>query len=137
MEKFVHDENIRLYRRLLAEATDTERRRVLLKLLADEEAKDQRPPERKQVEPSGDNTASRPPACCEAPPGIARPSPSNENGGCPVYGIPSNTPQSSTTGPIRSQTVEHPTTPAQMVPIMPGNPGAMMRETKTTTSAQK
>ena len=59
MEKFVHDENIRLYRRLLAEATDTERRRVLLKLLADEEAKDQRPPERKQVEPSGDNTARR------------------------------------------------------------------------------
>jgi hypothetical protein len=46
MEKFIHDENIRLYRRLLAEATDTERRRVLLKLLADEEAKDQRPPER-------------------------------------------------------------------------------------------
>jgi hypothetical protein len=34
--------------RLLAEATDAERRRVLLKLLADEEAKDQRPPERKQ-----------------------------------------------------------------------------------------
>jgi hypothetical protein len=48
MEKFIHDENIRLYRRLLAEVTDTERRRVLLKLLADEEAKDQRPPERKQ-----------------------------------------------------------------------------------------
>ena len=48
MEKFIHDENIRLYRRLLAEAADTERRKVLLKLLADEEAKDQRPPECKQ-----------------------------------------------------------------------------------------
>jgi len=48
MEKFIHDENIRLYRRLLAEATDAERRMVLLKLQADEEAKDQRPPERKQ-----------------------------------------------------------------------------------------
>jgi len=48
MEKFIHDENIRLYRRLLAEATDAERRMVLLKLLADEEAKDQRPLERKQ-----------------------------------------------------------------------------------------
>jgi hypothetical protein len=48
MEKFIHDENIRLYRRVLAEATDAERRRVLLKLPADEEAKDQRPPERKQ-----------------------------------------------------------------------------------------
>jgi len=48
MEKFIHDENIRLYRRLLVEAADAERRRVLLKLLAEEEAKDQRPPERKQ-----------------------------------------------------------------------------------------
>jgi len=48
MEKFIHDENIRLYRRLLAEAADAERRSVLLKLLADEEAKDQRPPERKR-----------------------------------------------------------------------------------------
>jgi hypothetical protein len=46
MEKFIHDENIRLYRRLLA---DAERRRVLLKLLAEEEAKDQRPPERTQA----------------------------------------------------------------------------------------
>ena len=33
MEKFIHDQNIRLYRRLLADATDAERRRVLLKLL--------------------------------------------------------------------------------------------------------
>jgi hypothetical protein len=52
MEKFIHDENIRLYRRLLADATDptdAERRSVLLKLLAEEEAKDQRPPERKQA----------------------------------------------------------------------------------------
>ena len=49
MEKFIHDENIRLYRRLLTDATDAERRRVLLKLLAEEEAKDQRPPERKQA----------------------------------------------------------------------------------------
>ena len=48
MEKFIHDQNIQLYRRLLAEVTDAERRRVLLKLLADEEAKDERPPERKQ-----------------------------------------------------------------------------------------
>jgi hypothetical protein len=49
MEKFIHDENIRLYRRLLADATDAERRSVLLKLLAEEEAKDQHPPERKQA----------------------------------------------------------------------------------------
>ena len=137
MEKFIHDENIRLYRRLLAEVTDTERRRVLLKLLADEEAKDQRPPERKQVEPSGDNTASRPPACCEAPPGIARPSPSNENGGCALIVMPSKTPQSDSTGPMRMQPVERPTTPTQMLPIMPGTGGAMKRETKTPAPEKK
>jgi hypothetical protein len=68
MKKFIHDENIRLYRRLLAEATDAERRRVLLKLLADEEAKDQRPPERKQGRAFG-RQHRQPPArqaCCEA-----------------------------------------------------------------------
>jgi hypothetical protein len=48
MEKFIHDENIRLYRKLLGEATDADRREILLKLLAEEEAKEQRPSERKQ-----------------------------------------------------------------------------------------
>jgi len=68
MEKFIHDENIRLYRRLLAEATDAERRRVLLKLLADEEAKDQRPPERKRGRAFGPEHRQPPArqACCEA-----------------------------------------------------------------------
>ena len=46
MEKFIHRENIRLYRKLLAETTDPEKRQMLLKLLADEEAKDKRPPEK-------------------------------------------------------------------------------------------
>ena len=40
MDHFIHRENIRLYRRLLADATDPERRQMLLKLLAEEEAKD-------------------------------------------------------------------------------------------------
>jgi hypothetical protein len=40
MEKFIHRENIRLYRKLLAETSDAEKRQILLKLLADEEAKD-------------------------------------------------------------------------------------------------
>jgi hypothetical protein len=40
MEKFIHRENIRLYRRRLAETSDAEKRQILLKLLADEEAKD-------------------------------------------------------------------------------------------------
>jgi hypothetical protein len=48
MEKFAHGENIKLYRKLLADTTDAYKRRVLLKLLADEEAKDEQPPEKKQ-----------------------------------------------------------------------------------------
>lgn len=38
MDKFVHDENIKLFHTQLAETTDPEKRRVLLKLLAAEEA---------------------------------------------------------------------------------------------------
>jgi hypothetical protein len=41
MQNFVHRENLKLYRKLLTETTDEEKRRVLLKLLADEEAKEQ------------------------------------------------------------------------------------------------
>jgi hypothetical protein len=48
MEKFVHGENLKLYRKLLAETTDVQKREMLLRLLADEEAKEKRPPERKQ-----------------------------------------------------------------------------------------
>ena len=49
MEEFIHSENIRLYRKLLAEVTDAKRREILLKLLAEEEeARNQRPPERQQ-----------------------------------------------------------------------------------------
>jgi hypothetical protein len=40
-------ENLKLYRKLLAETTDEQQRRTLLKLLADEEAKDVQPPEQK------------------------------------------------------------------------------------------
>ena len=40
MERYVHNENILLYRKLLAETTDDEKRKVVLKLLADEEAKE-------------------------------------------------------------------------------------------------
>lgn len=48
MERFVHKENLKLYRKLLAETTDEQKRQTLLKLLADEEAKDAQPPEKKQ-----------------------------------------------------------------------------------------
>ncbi len=48
MEQFVHRENVKLYRKLLAETTDEQKRQVLLKLLADEEARDAQPPETEQ-----------------------------------------------------------------------------------------
>lgn len=47
MDKFVHNENIKLYRKLLAETTDEQKRQTLLKLLADEEAKDAQPLEKR------------------------------------------------------------------------------------------
>lgn len=40
MDRFVCRENIERYRRLLTQATDEEQRRQLMKLLAEEEAKD-------------------------------------------------------------------------------------------------
>jgi hypothetical protein len=40
MENFIHRENLALYRKRLAEAKDDATRNVILKLLAEEEAKD-------------------------------------------------------------------------------------------------
>ena len=40
MQRYVHNENILLYRKLLAETTDEEKRKIILKLLAEEEAKE-------------------------------------------------------------------------------------------------
>jgi hypothetical protein len=40
MEKFIHQENLALFRKRLAEPHDDAERQVLLKLLAEEEAKD-------------------------------------------------------------------------------------------------
>ena len=50
MDKFVKAENLRHYRRLLEQTTDENERRRLMKLLADEEARDtlQAPHEREQ-----------------------------------------------------------------------------------------
>ena len=44
MERFIHRENLALLKRRLAEVQDDDARRVLLKLLAEEEAKDIAPP---------------------------------------------------------------------------------------------
>ena len=40
MERFIHQQNLLLYRKLLSETTDEEKRQTLFKLLADEKAKD-------------------------------------------------------------------------------------------------
>lgn len=40
MDSFIHQENLALFRRRLAEAKDDATRQVILKLLAEEEAKD-------------------------------------------------------------------------------------------------
>lgn len=40
MERFIHNENIRLYRRLLEEEKNEDKRALIRKLLAEEEAKD-------------------------------------------------------------------------------------------------
>jgi hypothetical protein len=44
MEEFIHRENLALLRRRLAEVEDEASRRVILKLLAEEEGKDKLPP---------------------------------------------------------------------------------------------
>ena len=46
MEKFIHEENLLLFRKRLAEPCGDAERRVLLKLLAEEEAKVLLPKER-------------------------------------------------------------------------------------------
>lgn len=40
MERFIHNENLRRFRRLLEEEQDEEKRNIIRKLLAEEEAKD-------------------------------------------------------------------------------------------------
>jgi hypothetical protein len=42
MERFIHRENLEHYRKLLAQTATDERRQQILKLLAEEQAKDQK-----------------------------------------------------------------------------------------------
>jgi hypothetical protein len=54
MERYVHNENIALYRKLIAESLDCQsrdedRHATLLTLLAEEEARDSKPPNGKQL----------------------------------------------------------------------------------------
>jgi hypothetical protein len=42
VKKFIHEENLKLFRKRLGETTDPEKRQMLLKLLAEEEADDKR-----------------------------------------------------------------------------------------------
>jgi hypothetical protein len=43
MKKFIREENLKLFRKRLDETTDPEKRQMLLKLLAEEEADDEQP----------------------------------------------------------------------------------------------
>jgi hypothetical protein len=47
MERFIHNENIRRYRKLLEDEQNEEKRHIIQKLLTDEEAKDVGSPERR------------------------------------------------------------------------------------------
>jgi hypothetical protein len=40
MERFIHNENLKLWRRQLSEATDPKKRSLLLNLIANEEARE-------------------------------------------------------------------------------------------------
>ena len=44
MKTFIHEENLKLFRKRLVETTDPEKRQMLLKLLVEEEAKNEQPP---------------------------------------------------------------------------------------------
>jgi hypothetical protein len=46
MDNFIHNENLKLFRKVLAETTDEGKRRSLLELIRDEMAKDPKPKER-------------------------------------------------------------------------------------------
>ena len=52
MERFSHNENIRHYRKLLAEETDEEKRNIIRKLLAEEEAREIPPKTNRQDDKS-------------------------------------------------------------------------------------
>jgi hypothetical protein len=54
VDRFIHEQNLAHYRRLLTEASvmvDEARHRLLLKLLADEEAKDRLPLAERRIDP--------------------------------------------------------------------------------------
>ncbi len=48
MDKFIHDENLKLYHKVLSETTDEDKRKSLLRLIRDEIAKDQKPKEHEE-----------------------------------------------------------------------------------------
>ena len=54
MDRFIHDENLRHYRRLLERTSDPAERARILKLLAEEEAKAERTP----LSPTGDGRSA-------------------------------------------------------------------------------
>jgi hypothetical protein len=49
MDRYIHDQNFALYRKVLAETTDPTKRRAVLKLIADEQANVRAPTEKKRA----------------------------------------------------------------------------------------
>jgi hypothetical protein len=62
MEHFIHRENLKLFRQQLEATTDEDRRRMLLRLLAEEEAKNEQLGDERDIgatEPDSSATRSR------------------------------------------------------------------------------
>ena len=57
MNKYIHEENLKLFRKQLAETTDPKRRQLLLSLIEAEEANDV-----EEDHPSDKSSGARPPA---------------------------------------------------------------------------
>jgi hypothetical protein len=49
MDRYIHDQNLALYRKVLAETADPTKRRAVLKLIADEQANVRAPTESKRA----------------------------------------------------------------------------------------
>jgi hypothetical protein len=49
MDRYIHDQNLALYRKVLAETTDPTKRQAVAKLLADEQAKVRAPTEARRA----------------------------------------------------------------------------------------
>jgi hypothetical protein len=68
MERFIHNENLKLWRRQLSETTDPKKRSLLLDLIAKEEAREDEIEARAKAPKSRDRAMGRPNADLRKPP---------------------------------------------------------------------